>query len=234
MSAEPNHIHYTFELGEDRVRFDISLESQPDATEAIGAPAWTELSCNQCSCCPLKPEKHSHCPAALHVHKSLKRFENSASTERIRLRVETERRIFEQECDLQSAINSMLGLQMATSGCPILGKLRGMATFHMPFSSFAETLYRSVGAYLIKQYYVKQDGKEPDWELQGLQQFYMDLERLNEAFSARIRDIDRNDAISNAVVMFFATSIVVANALEEGLVEFKDYFTGESVTPPKG
>lgn len=234
MSSEPNHIHYTFVLGDETVRFDIALDAKLETSTQSDAPKWTELGCKQCSCCPLKTDEHTHCPAALRVHKSLARFENSASTEQIHLRVETERRNFEQNCDLQSAINSMLGLQMATSGCPILGKLRSMATFHIPFSSFAETLYRSVGAYLVKQYYAQQEGLEPDWELEGLQQFYEELELLNQSFSERIRQMDRNDAISNAVVMFFATSIVVASAIEEGLVEFKDYFTGKSVIPPKG
>ena len=103
----------------------------------------------------------------------------------------------------------------------------------MPFSSFAETLYRSVSAYLIQQYYTHRDGGQADWELAGLQQFYEELELLNQAFSARIRHMDRKDAISNAVVMFFATSVAAAYALEAGLAEFKDYFTGASVTPPQ-
>ena len=236
MALNSGTVRYEFILEEETLSFDILLnpDASIDREDLETAPNWTELGCNQCECCPLKSEEQRHCPAAVHIHRSIERFSGSASIEEIRLKVQTARRTFEQDCDLQSAINSMLGLQMATSGCPILGKLRVMTNFHMPFSSFAETLYRSVGAYLIKQYYEQQDGQAPDWELKGLQQFYEELELLNEAFSARIRNMDRNDAISNAVVMFFATSVVVASALEEGLAEFKDYFTGASVTPPEG
>jgi hypothetical protein len=34
--------------------------------------------------------------------------------------------------------------------------------------------------------------------------------------------------------MFFAAFIVVASSIEEQLEEYKDYFTGECATPPKG
>lgn len=233
MTALPNSVRYTFDFGNESAVIDISLE-EPEAIDASNAPEWTKLTCNQCSCCTLDPAKHKHCPAAVGVHENLKHFQDSASIEQIQLTVETERRTYQQDCDLQSALNSMLGLEMATSGCPVLGKLRAMATFHMPFSSFGETLYRSVSAHLIKQYYIEREGGEPDWELQELKAYYDELEKLNEAFSARIRLMDRNDAVSNSVVMFFATSIVVASALDEGLTEFKDYFTGKSVTPPRG
>lgn len=36
------------------------------------------------------------------------------------------------------------------------------------------------------------------------------------------------------MVIFFGASIVVASALQEHLDEYKDYFTGEAVNPPKG
>jgi hypothetical protein len=109
----------------------------------------------------------------------------------VHLTVKTERRIYKQECDLQSGLNSMLGLQMATSGCPILGQLRAMATFHMPFSSFGETLFRTVSAYLVQQFYVHKAGGKADWDLKELQAFYETLEGLNKAFSKRIRGIGK-------------------------------------------
>jgi len=128
----------------------------------------------------------------------------------------------------------MLGLQMATSGCPILEKLRGMATFHMPFCSFGETLYRTVSAYLTQQFFIHKEGGQADWDLDGLKAFYGNFETLNQDFSLRIRAIEESDAASNAIVMFFAASIVAAEAIEDDLSEYKDYFTGKSVLPPMG
>ncbi|MGB0744602.1 MAG: DUF6901 family protein [Opitutales bacterium] len=237
MPLPPNIVRYSYDMANKQMCFDIGTSTDdivtPEAMARGNFPDWTRLEHNQCACCPLKTETHSHCPAAVRMHEVLETFKDFESVERVKLTVETERRTYTQECDLQSGLNSMLGLQMATSGCPVVGKLRTMATFHMPFCSLDETLYRSVSAYLVKQYFVMQDGGEPDWELAGLQTFYGELEQLNQAFSERIRDIEQSDAISNAMVIFFSASVVVAYALEEHLEEYKDYFTGESVLPPE-
>jgi len=238
MPTPTNVIRYCYEIEDQQMDFEIGTSIndvvKPEDLRAENFPEWTRLECNRCECCPLSAETYSHCPAAVRMHEVLEQFRDFDSVERVRLTVETERRTYVQSCDLQSGLNSMFGLQMATSGCPVVGKLRAMATFHMPFCSFGETLYRTVGAYLTKQYFAKQEGQEPDWELVGLQKFYEDLERLNQAFSLRIRNIEQSDAISNAMVMFFAASIVVASALEEHLEEYKDYFTGEAINPPQG
>lgn len=128
----------------------------------------------------------------------------------------------------------MLGLQLATSGCPVLEKLRSMANFHMPFCSFGEMLHRTVSAYLTQQFFVYKEGGEADWDLNGLKSYYQELEILNRAFSERIQVLEESDAASNAIIMFFAASIIVADAIEDGLMEYKDYFTGKSAQPPKG
>lgn len=238
MSVEPNIVRYSYDFGGEQMSFDIGTSTEdvvtPEDMAGRSFPEWTQLDHHKCACCPLKTETHSHCPAAVRMHEVLERFQAFDSVDRVNLTVETERRTYVQKCDLQSGLNSMFGLLMATSGCPVVGKLRAMATFHMPFCSFGETLYRSASAYLMKQYFVMQEGGEPDWELEGLQAFYGELEQLNQAFSERIRGIEKSDAISNAMVMFFAASIVVASALEEHLDEYKDYFTGRAISPPKG
>lgn len=233
MSLPPNIVRYTYQIGSEQLEFEISTSAEdvvtPDEMAAGNFPEWTRLDHEQCACCPLKTDTHSHCPAAIRMHEVLQRFTDFESIERVRLSVETERRTYLQDCDLQSGLNSMLGLLMATSGCPVVGKLRSMATFHLPFCSFDETLYRTVGAYLTKQYFAHQDGEKPDWELEGLKRFYDELEQLNHAFSMRIRAIEQSDAISNAMVMFFAASIIVADALEQCLKQYREYFTGEIV-----
>ena len=236
MPSDPNIIRYIFKIGDDEaVQYDIDISYRlsgevPEPNKDY--PDWTLLDRNKCACCPLKSSEHRHCPAATRMHSVLEQFKGHGSIQELQLRVESSRRNFEVACDLQSGLNSMLGLQMATSGCPIVGRLRSMATFHVPYSSFAETLYRAVSGYLTKQYFIARKGGEPDWELKGLQEFYTQLETLNEDFSNRIQEIDQNDAISNAMVMFFAASVVVASLIEDGLAEYADYFTGVTTTPP--
>lgn len=236
MGLDDNIVRYTFEVADRTLDFEIgtspSDEVSPGEMARGNFPEWTRLGHEQCDCCPLKTERTTHCPAAIRMYRALEAFRDFKSVDEVRLSVATSRRKFVQECDLQSGLNSMLGLLMATSGCPVVGQLKAMATFHIPFCSFAETLHRSVSAYLIKQYFVAQDGGVPDWELEGLKQFYEQLEGLNEAFSQRIMSISRKDAVSNAMVIFFSTSIVAATAIEDCLEEYKDYFTGQAVTPP--
>ncbi len=236
MSLAPETIRYTYEVDGRTLRFEINISPEEgrndDGSSTTELPDWTRLGHEQCACCPLSTDTTSHCPAAVRLHEALEAFHNLNSINQIHLTVETSQRSYVHRCDLQSGLNSMIGLIMATSGCPVVGQLRSMATFHMPFCSFPETLYRSVSAYLVKQYFIQQEGGDPDWQLKGLKSFYDELESLNQAFSKRIQKIERSDAISNAMVMFFSTSIVAASAIDEQLGEYKDYFTGRSVHPP--
>lgn len=236
MSTDQSHIKYVFNLGDEEVVYNIDtgFKLSKETRAPLGKyPDWTLLEESKCAVCPLSSEEHRYCPAAIRMHAVLERFKGHGSIQKLKLRVETERRNYEVSCDLQSGLNSMLGLQMATSGCPIVGRLRNMVQFHIPYSSFAETLYRAVSGYLTKQYFIQQEGGTPDWELNGLKDFYLELESLNGDFSQRIGTLDQNDAISNAIVMFFSTSSIVAELIDEGLVDFAEYFTGERSTPPQ-
>ena len=237
MATASEIIQYQFSLPDEALVFDIEmnqasgslLDTPADPAHLEGDyPDWTYLSSNQCSHCPLKTADCNRCPAAVRVHEVLDTFKKSTSIERVQLKVITTRRTFQQDCDLQTALNSMLGLQMATSGCPILSRLRAMANFHLPLSTFEETLYRSVSAYLTQQYFIHKKGGKADWDLQGLKAFYKDLEILNQAFSMRIQAIEQSDAVSNAIVLFFASSIQLADAIEDGLEEFEEFLTGKS------
>ena len=86
---------------------------------------------------------------------------------------------------------------------------------------------------ISQQFFIYKEGGDADWDLDGLKAFYQELETLNEAFSKRIQVLEQSDAASNAIVIFFATSIVLGDAIEDGLVEYKDYFTGRSPLPPE-
>lgn len=114
---------------------------------------------------------------------------------------------------------------MATSGCPVLKELGAMVSFHIPFCNTRETLHRTVGWYLIKQYFKQLKGEEPDWELKQLNELYGVLEGLNQDFSKRIQASASSDALSNAIIMFFATSVVVANSLDKQLARHEGYLT---------
>lgn len=228
MSLGPTTIRYTLRTeGATPLIWEIDWSKEAGVENSGDLPFWTRLDYRQCECCPLKVENHTHCPAAVRAHEVLSTFRNARSFDTVTVEVDTTQRQFRKTLPLQEALQSLLGLLMATSGCPVLGRFRPLASFHMPFSSFEETLFRTVGAYLIHQYFEARDDGDPDWDLDGLKDFYRLLEDLNRDFSMRIKAVEENDAISNAIVIFFSTSAVVADSIEDGLGEYQNLFTAK-------
>jgi len=217
-------VRYIFEFGDRKVVFDTDTK-QHQGEGVSDYPDWARLDYKQCSCCPLKTEDCAYCPAATRISDVLEAFSQDDSTARVHVTVETDERNYFEECDLQVGLNSLLGLLMATSACPVLGKLGAMASFHIPFCTTRETLHRTVGTYLTQQYFKQLRGGKPDWELKELKKLYTELEGLNQDFSTRIRDGIKSDALSNAVIMFFATSVVVASSLDQQLARHEKYLT---------
>lgn len=217
-------VGYHFKLENREVRFEV--ETQPRELNDEGThPDWARLSFNQCQCCPLKEIDCHYCPVAIRINEVMEAFADNQSIERVEVTVETAERSYFEECDLQVGINSLMGLLMATSGCPVLKELGSMASFHIPFCSTRQTLQRTVGSYLIKQYFKQLDGEAPDWELLHLKELYDVLEGLNQDFSKRVQESVTSDAVSNAVIMFFATSVVVASSLDQQLKKHQSYLT---------
>lgn len=217
-------VGYHFQFKDRKVSFEVDTQlRQP--SEAGSHPDWARLSTNQCACCPLKEADCEYCPVAIRMNEVMDAFADKQSIERVKVTVEAEGRSYFEECDLQVGINSLMGLLMATSGCPVLEQLRSMASFHIPFCSVRETLQRTVGSYLIKQFFEQQNGGEPDWDLVNLKKLYELLEGLNRDFSKRIQSSISSDAVSNAIIMFFATSVIVASSLDQQLKEHELYLT---------
>lgn len=67
--------------------------------------------------------------------------------------------------------------------------------------------------------------KEINGGMKELKELYDVLEGLNRDFSQRIQKSSCSDAVSNAVVMFFATSVVVASSLDQQLARHQNYLT---------
>lgn len=219
------NVRYSFKLAKTRkVVFDVA--TQPlELNQDEAHPEWAKLGFEQCACCPLKDKNCQYCPAATRMNEVMEAFAGDDSTESVEVTVKTAERSYFEECDLQVGINSLLGLMLATSGCPVLKPLGAMASFHIPFCTTRETLHRTVGSYLIKQYFKQLEGEEPDWEMKELKELYDKLEGLNRDFSKRIQKSSCSDAVSNAVIMFFATSVVVASSLDQQLARHQNYLT---------
>jgi hypothetical protein len=221
---DSEHVVYRFELVDREIEFRET--TRPRELENGGThPEWARLGNQQCACCPLKESDCTYCPAATRINEVMEAFADHSSIERAKVTVTTGERSYFKDCDLQVGLNSLIGLMMATSGCPVLKGLGAMASFHIPFCTTRETLHRTVGSYLIQQYFKQLEGGSSDWELKQLKKLYDELEGLNRDFSKRIKDSASSDALSNAIFIFFATSVVVASSLDKQLIRHQDYLT---------
>ncbi len=178
---------------------------------------WTHLSFHRCPGCPLEVTPHRHCPAALDLQAIAGAFRDLVSYEQTRVEVTTPERTYVKQCDVQTGLRALMGLVMATSGCPVLSKLKGLAHYHLPFATVEETTFRTVSLYLLRQYFVQRDGGVPDLALRGLLKYYEELQDLNQAFQNRLRAASARDANLNAINSLFSLAAVVAIALEENL-----------------
>lgn len=211
--------------GGTALRYRVDTErpiSQGDAS----SPAWTALEYSQCPNCPYAG---SHCPAALDVAPLVEALGAVVSHARMRVRVHSAERVIESEADVQTVLSALLGLLLASSGCPILNRLRGLARIHLPFQSLEETQFRLVGAWLLGRLGDAGQGGEagdagplrPDFaELTRLMEAIGDV---NYAFMQRLRAAAREDAGINALAMLAAGALNVQVSLDDPLEGLGDY-----------
>jgi len=217
--------------------FQVDLDRAPRSAGGIARPPWTLLTFNQCPNCPLATTEHSHCPVALDLEEIVTRFRSLLSFQEATVNVHTPERSYSKRCDVQTGLRSLLGLVMATSGCPILGRFRSMAYYHLPFANVEETLFRTVGSYLLKQYFVRKAGGVADLELRGLARFYDEVGEVSQAFKRRIDAASEKDANMNAIGTLILLGMVVSSSLDEQLKELQSQFSegsrAEGRMPPR-
>ncbi len=201
--ADFESIVYSFRFADGDVRqLEVklnlpSLEMVSEKVEEI--PDWVRLEFNQCPNCTLSADMCEVCPVAYNLVPVSSTFCSRISYDRVGVTIATEARSYYKECSLQDAVSSLMGLVMATSGCPHLDKLRPMAFTHLPFSTTAQTTFRAVSMYLLAQYFKQQHGQTPDWELKNLAKSYEDVRIVNKAFAERLRSMQKKDANLNAI-----------------------------------
>ncbi len=182
-------------------------------------PDWTQLSFQKCPHCPLKSES---CPAALSLTDVVSHFADIVSFERVAARVTVPERVYEQQdVAVQQALSSLLGVYMATSGCPVLAPMRPMVRFHLPFASELETIARATSMYLLGQYLVAQDGGTPDWSLTKLSESYQAAGQVNRAFAGRLRAAVVKDANVNALIRLDTFTRSVPDLIDSQMDELR-------------
>src|SRR5690606_4483637 len=151
-------------------------------------------------------------------------FEDLVSYDTVRVTVESEERSVTATLSAQQALASLMGLVMASSGCPRTAVFRPMARFHLPFSSESETAYRVAAMYLVAQHFVQRDGDTPDVGLERFESVYRGVHAVNRGMAQRLRAASRQDAIVNAIVLLDVFSSLVPVAIHDILNEIRPAF----------
>ena len=120
---------------------------------------------------------------------------------------------------------------MASSGCPIIGVLRPLVRFHLPFASLDETEYRVFSTYIFAQYFKFLTGEEPDWEMQKLKAAYEQIQIVNTSIVTKLSEVELNDTSRNAVVTLSSfAEYIIFNLQDREYLHLKNIFNlfGES------
>ena len=205
------------------VRIDAETLETEHSTDPL-PPDWARLEVKQCDVCPLSQSNHAYCPAALSFVEILEEFGEILSYSAAEVTVTTGQRTVFVKTTIQKALSSLVGLRMATCGCPVLAKLRPMARFHLPFATTEETVYRSASAYLLAQYFLRRRGKNTDLDLDGLRKLYDDIHEVNVSLAERLRTIPSGDAHLNAIVILDLFTLAMPHSIDENLVEIEHLF----------
>ncbi|HLE01543.1 MAG TPA: hypothetical protein VJB59_14865 [Bdellovibrionota bacterium] len=237
VQPKPNDGYYTisyefdFRSGMTRrysIRLDPDRISIAPSLDGFHPPAWTNLERCRCDVCPLTSEASPLCPAAANMAELVDHFKNDCSTDPVLVRVITPERTYLKETEVQYGLLSILGIILATSGCPVMNFLKPMARFHLPFSTHTETIVRSISIYLLRQYFRKRAGGEPDILLEELERKYAQIQRVNEGLLSRIRSVvSQGDADKNAILILHAFSQLLSNEISEKLESLEYLFKEE-------
>jgi hypothetical protein len=222
---EPHRIRYRFDLPNASTK---TLEFSFDSTDfrmsnppPADPPFWTELGFNKCANCPLDELENPHCPVALQMTSALEPLKTLVSFDTVGVTVIQAERTVYAETTAQQAMSSVLGLIMATAGCPWTDHLRPMARFHLPFASEAETVYRSLCMFLLAREIIDAEQRRG---FEGLEELYENLHMVNRDMSRRLGAATRTDPARNAIALLDSYTTLLPAALERSLDDLKPLF----------
>jgi len=201
---------------------ETTLELQGNRPE--NPPSWADLNFHQCPHCPLTLDTHPRCPLAENLVNIVEPFDRLLSYDQVHVDVTTEERLISQDTTAEEGISSLMGLVIATSGCPHSAFFKPMARFHLPLPNPAETIYRAASMYLLAQYFIKQAGRDADLELKGLSEIYRNIQIVNASTAKRLRLATETDSSLNAIVLLDMFAKTLSHAIDASLQEIRYLF----------
>lgn len=205
-------------------RFDIVLDAKTLALQIPprdDLPEWAALEFEQCANCPLKAADTPHCPLARELVEVVDLCGDLCSYDQMLVDVTTPERRTICQTTVQRGIASLMGLLIATCGCPHTQVFRPMARFHLPVATEEETIYRATSMYLLSQHFARRRGQSADLELEGLLRAYREVHVVNMHVARRLRQAVTRDGSLNALIILDLFSKALPDTIEDSLAEIE-------------
>lgn len=200
----------------------LTMESLPD--DPGTPPDWCRLDFHQCPNCPLRVDTHPYCPLASRLVKLMTAYREVASFDEVEMEVTTPERTITKHTTAQRAVSSLMGLVMATSGCPHMAFLKPMARYHLPLATEEETIFRAASTYLLAQYFRQKNGLSTDFDMVGLKKIYGEIRIINTAMASRLRTVIAQDSAVNAVILLDLFAKTLPYSIEDSLEDIRYLF----------
>jgi hypothetical protein len=189
-------------------------------------PDWVRLDFQRCPNCNLPDQ--AYCPAGAALAQFMPLFETRVSYEKAVVEVETPTRTVVSKTTFQHGMAALIGLAMASSGCPRTRFLRPMARTHLPFATDQETVFRTLAVHLLGQYVAKgMAGGGVELSFADLKANYLELSKVNNAMSERIRAAIKRDAAVNAVIILESFTMIAPENIDYGFEDIQELFVVE-------
>ena len=220
--------NYCFDFPDNsKKRFLIQLDPVTLEYQSSGntPPDWALLGIARCQCCKLDLSQHNYCPIAANIAELVVTFKDTASHSSCLVSCISAARTCSKDTTVQEGLASIMGIIMATSGCPSMAILKPMACFHLPFATVEESMFRSVSAYLLRQYFSHKNGKNCDFFMHHIQDHYDEVQQVNEGILKRINMTSEMDADKNAIITLNSLAQILVMEVDEDLDSFKRLFS---------
>lgn len=217
-----------FASGNERLSVELAFDEKTHRLvlpEDAAHPDWVKLDFERCPNCNLPDQ--AYCPAAQGLAQFLPQFESKVSYEKAVVEVDTPTRTMVSKTTFQHGMAALIGLVLASSGCPRTRFLRPMARTHLPFATDQETVFRALAMHLLGQYVAKGSGAPMALSFADLKHNYQELSKVNSAMSERIRAAIKRDAAVNAVIILESFALIAPENIDYGFEDLQELFVVE-------
>ena len=226
MSAEQKYIHYKIFFKNTDYVFDqtVVLTDQyyEHAAPEGEPPQWCDLEYKRCPNCTLDPIWHKRCPLAVRLIPYVN-LPSIKSYDEVTAVVEMDHKTTSTETSAQEALSSLMGVIMASSGCPHTRFFKPMAWHHHPFATPEETLYLACTTYLSSYVFSNKD-HSCEVSFDDLKEIYNNIHQVNVHIAQRIHNHSATDSALNAIVLLDMITKDLPLAVDEGLTELTQIF----------